>query len=553
MASYTEADVLVIGAGAGGGVMSKRLSDAGISVVCLEQGDWVHPMEHPHMTSEWEIEKRRGWSHDPNLRKLPADYPSTGDNPPLMYNAVGGSAIIYAGAWPRFKPVDFRRGTEHGVEGTIDWPISYEDLEPYYAINDDEIGVARRPGDPGNPPRHPGWGPAIAPGKVGNRLAGAFDKLGWHWWPADHAVLTRAKDGRLPCNNCGACLAGCPRNSIATTDVTYWPKALHNGVDLRTGARVEVINTANGRATGATYIERATGARHEVRAKIVVLAANGVGTPRLLLMSAQKGHPDGLANSSGLVGTHLMYHAWAFEDFWFDEPIEGYKAHEAAVLYSQEFYHSDPSRGFVNGFSIQVGRSSGPAHTALGTNSGNIAPWGEGHRDFFDNHFGSHLLVYIQGEDLPIRSNRVTLDDSVTDSDGLPGVHVEYRLHENDRRLLEFGRQRAREAADAAGGLIDASSSGNGGKDFPQPGWHLMGTARMGNSPENSVINKFNQAWDVPNLFITDGSAMATAGAVNPTSTLQAIAVRCAEYIKSNHAAILQQRSTPQNSELPAG
>ncbi|CCG02338.1 GMC family oxidoreductase [Blastococcus saxobsidens] len=553
MASYSEADVLVIGAGAGGAAVSKRLSDAGITVICLEQGDWVHPLQHPHFHSEWEIEKRRGWSHDPNVRQLPEDYPTTGNTPPLMYNAVGGSAIIYAGAWPRFKPVDFRRGTEHGVEGTIDWPISYEDLEPFYAINDAEVGVARRPGDPGNPARLPGWGPAIPPGKVGNRLARAFDTLGWHWWPADHSILTRPKDNRLACNACGPCLAGCPRHSIATPDVTYWPKALSNGVDLRTNARVERINVDKGRATGATYIDRRTGQRSEVRAKIVVLCANGVGTPRLLLMSAQAGHPDGLANSSGLVGTHLMFHAWAFEDFWFDEPIEGYKAQEAAVLYSQEFYNSDPDRGFVNGFSIQVGRSSGAAHSALGANSGNLAPWGAGHREFFNTHFGSHLLVYIQGEDLPIATNRVTLDSTVTDSSGLPAAHVNYELHENDRRLLAYGRERAREAAAVAGGLIDTSSSGSGGYDFPQPGWHLMGTARMGNTPEDSVTNKFNQTWDVPNLFIADGSSLPTSAAVNPTSTLQAVAVRCAEYIKDNHAEILGQKTTPRNHELPAG
>jgi choline dehydrogenase-like flavoprotein len=548
-----EADVLVIGAGAGGGAVAKRLSDDGIKVVCLEQGDWLHPMDRPHMSREWELEKRRAWSHDPNVRQGGEDYPSSGANPPLMYNAVGGSAQIYAGAWPRFKPVDFRRGTEHGLEGTIDWPISYEDLEPYYAINDAEVGVARQVGDPGNPLRAEGWGPAVAPGKVGLRMAKAFEKLGWHWWPADHALLTRPKDGRLACNACGPCLAGCPRHSIATPDVTYWPKALRNGVDLRTRARVQEITTAGGKATGAIYIDRDTGARHQVKAKIVVVCANGVGTPRLLLMSASAQHPDGLANSNGLVGKHLMYHAWAFEDFWFDGPTEGFKGPEAAVLYSQEFYHSDPSRGFVNGFSIQVGRSSGAAHAALGANSGNTAPWGPRHREFFNQHFGNHLLVYIQGEDLPVATNRVTLDTSITDSDGLPGVHVNYQLHENDQRLLTFGRERAREAAAASGGLIDASSSGNGGVDFPQPGWHLMGTCRMGSTPENSTTNKFNQTWDVPNLFIADGSSLPTSAAVNPTSTLQAVAVRCAEYIKANHAEILSQRTTPVDQTEPVG
>ncbi|TKG58800.1 GMC family oxidoreductase [Prauserella endophytica] len=551
MAAYTETDVLVIGAGAGGAAMSKRLSDDGIKVVCLEQGDWLHPMDHPHFYDGWELERHRAWSWHPNVRMFPEDYPITGNTEPMLMNGVGGSTLHYAGAWPRFKPVDFRKGTEHGVEGTIDWPISYEELEPFYFINDAEIGVARRTGDPGNPPRPEGWGPANRGGKVGHKMARGFDKLGWHWWPADNAILTVPKDARLPCNDCGFCLGGCPRHAIASTDVTYWPRALRNGVDLRTNARVERINAKNGRATGATYVDRITGSRHEVRARIVVVAANSIGTPRLLLLSAQEGHPDGLANSNGLVGTHLMFHSWSFEDFWFDEPLEGFKGPEPAVLYSQQFYDTDPERGFVNGFSLQVGTALGAANSALGTNTGNIAPWGAGHRKFFNEHFGRHALVYVQGEDLPVRTNRVTLDPEVTDSSGLPAPHVYYELHENDRRLIEWGRRRARQAADAAGGVIDTASTGIGGVEGPPPGWHIMGTCRMGNTPEDSVTNKWNQTWDVPNLFITDASSLTTGAAVNPTSTLQAVAVRCAEYIKRRHGDILAQTTTPANADAP--
>ncbi|WP_214370827.1 GMC family oxidoreductase [Pseudonocardia sp. H11422] len=551
MAAYTETDVLVIGAGAGGGAMSKRLSDAGIKVVCLEQGDWVHAMDHPHTYDGWEIERKRSWSFEPNVRQFPEDYPITGNTTPYTFTGVGGSTLHYAGAWPRFKPVDFRKGTEHGVEGTIDWPISYEELEPFYAINDAEIGVARRTGDPGNPARPEGWGPASRGGKVGHKMGSGFDKLGWHWWPADNAILTRTKDARLACNDCGFCLAGCPRHAIASTDVSYWPAALRNGVDLRVNARVEQINAKNGRATGATYIDRVTGQRHEVRAGIVVVAANSIGTPRLLLMSAQKGHPDGLANSGGLVGTHLMFHSWSFVDFWFDEPLEGFKGPEPAVLYSQEFYDTDPSRGFVNGFSLQVGTALGAATSALGTNTGNLAPWGAGHRRFFNEHFGRHALIYVQGEDLPVATNRVTLDPEVKDSSGLPAPHVHYELHENDRRLVGWGRERAQEAADAAGGVLDTASTGIGGIDGPPPGWHIMGTCRMGNTPEDSVTNKWNQTWDVPNLFITDASSLTTGAAVNPTSTLQAVAVRAAEYIKRRHRDIASQTTTPSNADAP--
>ncbi|WP_375492610.1 GMC family oxidoreductase [uncultured Jatrophihabitans sp.] len=547
----TTTDVLVIGAGAGGAAVSKRLSDKGIRVVCLEQGDWMHPMDHPHMYDSWELERLRAWSWLPNVRRLPEDYVTTGNAAPQMMNGVGGSTLHYAGAWPRFKPVDFRKGTIHGVADTIDWPISYEELAPFYDINDQEVGVGRRAGDPGNPPRPDGWGPASPGGRVGNVMARGFDRLGWHWWPADNAILTRPKDGRLPCNNCGSCLAGCPRHSINSVDTTYWPKALRNGVDLRTNARVAQVTVERGKATGAVYIDRLTGDHHEVRADIVVMAANSVGTPRLLLMSATPGHPDGLANANGQVGRHLIFHSWSFEDFWFDEPLEGFKGPEPATLYSQQFYDTDPDRGFVNGFSLQVGTALGAGNSALGTNTAHLAPWGAGHRDFFNSHFAHHALVYVQGEDLPVADNRVTLDPHEVDSDGLPAPHVHYDLHENDRRLIAWGRERAHEAAHAAGTVVDSASTGIGGESGPPPGWHIMGTCRMGSTPQNSVVNKWNQTWDVPNLFVADASALTTGAAVNPTSTLQAVAVRCAEYIARRHTDVLAQQSTPRNDDAP--
>ena len=543
-----ETDVLVIGSGMGGGAASLHLGEAGIKVMCLEQGDWCHPMEHPHLYSEWEIEKRRSWAYDPNVRRFDEDYPVTGETTCYMWNGVGGSTVHYAGHWPRFKPVDFRKGTEHGLEGTIDWPITYEELAPFYDMNDADVGISGLVGDSGYPEKPARHGPPVPPGKLGLRIAGGMDSLGWHWWPSDNAILTRAKDGRQPCNACGNCLSGCPRGSLGTVDVSHWPRAIRAGVDLRTNARVEqIILGKDGLANGVIYIDRLTGDRHVVRAGIVVLCANGIGTPRMLLMSAQKGHPDGLCNATGLVGTHLMHHSWAFIDCWFDEPLEGYKGAFGAPLYCQEFYDTDPDRDFVNGLTMQVGRSFGSAYTAMGTHTGNIAPWGKGHRKFFNDHFAHHLLVFMQGEDLPVRTNRVTLDPEVKDSDGLPAPHVHYEVPDNDTRLTTFGSDRIVQVAEAVGAVETKTT----GVISPPPGWHLMGTCRMGHTPEDSVTNKYNQCWEVPNLFIADGSSLTTGAALNPTSTIGAVAVRCAEYIKRNHSAILAQRKTPLNGDAP--
>ena len=150
-----------------------------------------------------------------------------------------------------------------------------------------------------------------------------------------------------------------------------------------------------------------------------------------------------------------------------------------------------------------------------------------------------------------MHTNRVTLDPDVTDSSGLPAPHVHYDLHENDRRLIEWGRVRAGEAARAAGNVTDHASTGVGGLAGPPPGWHIMGTARMGNNPDDSVVNRWNQTWEVPNLFVTDASALTSAGAVNPTSTLQAVAVRAADYIAKRFGDIVEQRRTPTNAEAP--
>jgi len=546
--SKDETDVLVIGSGMGGAAMSKRLVDAGFQVTCLEQGDWIHPAEYPHHYDEFDIERQRGWSYDPNVRQGDEDYPVTGNTTPYLINAVGGSTIHYAAHWPRLKPVDFRKGTEHGIAGNIDWPIAYEDLAPFYDINDAEVGISGYHGDPSNPPRTnaPRQEP-VRPGKLGKKFASGLDTLGWAWWPSDNAIITEARDGRLPCNACGNCLNGCPRGSLGSMDNSLLPKAIRKGLDLRPCARVSKIEVKDGKAVGAEYIDRATGATHFINAKIVVVAASGIGTPRLLLASAQKSHPDGLANGNGLVGTHLMHHSFAFVDCWFDEPIEGFKGAFGAPLASQEFYDTDTSRGFVNGLMMQVGRSFGSAYTAMGTHTAAVAPWGEGHRGFFDERFGRHLMVFMFGEDLPIRENRVTLDPSVTDSSGLPAAHVDFAVSENDRRLGEFGIERITDVANALGAL----TTNHTGVLSPPPAWHLMGTARMGNNPDDSVTNKYNQTWEVPNLFITDGSSMTTGGAVNPTSTIGAIATRAAEYIKANFSGIVAQSKTPSNSEAP--
>lgn len=518
-------DILVIGSGMAGAAVSKRLSDHGARVVCLEQGPWVLPVEHPHYSHEWEFELMRDWNRNPNLRRAATDYPVTpaGDiTAPMLMNVVGGSTTHYNAHWPRLRPSDFRKGIEHGLEGSADWPISYEDLAPYYEINDAELGASGIHGDPAVPPRSPRATKPLPFGAHGRRMAEAFEKLGWHWWPADNAIISEDYDGRVACNQCGSCRNGCPRGSLAMTTRTYWPKAIRNGVELRDLCRVERITTdEHGQADGAVYIDLRAGERKRQRASIVVLCASGFGTPRILLLSANGTHPNGLANSSGLVGRYLMHHAYAEQTIVFDEPVNSFSGAYGAPIYSQQFAETDVSRGCVNGFTFQIGRGSTAAHTAVNL------PWGKGHRDAFAGMFNHEIWFSVQAEDLPVHDNRVELDDARADSSGLPGLKLYWDFHPNDRRLVEWGVERAKELADAA----NAKALITSGPAVPNPAWHLLGTCRMGDDPETSVTDADHQAWDVPNLYICDGSSFVTSGAVNPTSTIGALALRCADRI----------------------
>ncbi len=218
-------DVLVIGAGAAGAAVAWMLARAGIGVTCLEQGDWVDPRAFPHWQADWELHRHTDWSAEPNVRRLPQDYPvNDAGSPitPLMYNAVGGSTIHWSAHFPRFRPSDFRVRTLDGVAD--DWPIDYATLEPFFDLNDRMMGVAGITGDPAYPPKSPRQTPPIPLDTLGATMARGFDRLGWHWWPSDSAILTRDYDGRRACINCGPCDLGCPTGAKASTDITYWPQ-----------------------------------------------------------------------------------------------------------------------------------------------------------------------------------------------------------------------------------------------------------------------------------------------------------------------------------------
>ncbi len=523
-------DALIIGAGASGAAFAWSLAKRGFDVLCLEQGGWVDASQYPSNQNDYEIHRQTDFNPDPNFRGLPEDYPvNDADSPiaPLMYNAVGGSTIHWSAHFPRFHPSDFKTRTLDGVAD--DWPLTYDDLEPYFDENDRIMGVAGMIGDTAYPQKSERQTPPIPLGKAGQVMATGFDKLGWHWWPSDSAILTAPYDGRAACNNCGPCDIGCSRGAKASTDITYWPKALALGAQLRTGCRVREITIGkDGLAKGALYYD-ADGELREQNAKSVILACNGIGTPRLLLNSASARFPDGLANSSGLVGKNLMFHPYAMVTGVFDERLDSYKGPMGASIISQEHYETDLSRGFSRGYAFQVVRSPGPVSVARGGIGGRRLDWGESHHAALAERLGRTMTIAVIGEDLPELHNQVALDDELTDSSGIPAPKISYTLSENSRRMMEHGIGTASEALRAAGAHTVTHNP-----LLRQAGWHLLGTARMGEDPDGSVVNKSGQSHDVKNLYIIDGSVFVTAGAVNPTSTIQAVALLMADDFARN-------------------
>ena len=531
-------DVIIIGAGAAGSAVAWRLSNLDLRVVCLEQGDYKSSDEFPSENIAWEEKKYSTHHVSPNVRRLESDYPINDSESVIAvanYNAVGGSTFLYSGHFPRFHPSDFR---VHSLDNVaLDWPLSYSELEPYFELNDQIMGISGLEGDPAYPPIK-NLLPPVPLGKLGERIAEGFNQLGWHWWPAYSAILTQIDDhnfkDRTTCRNIGPCNTGCPIGAKSSVDVAYWPKAIANGVELKTKCRVSrIFLKKDGFAGGVCFFDESNQSQ-QMEASIVVLACNGIGTPRILLNSSCEQYPNGLANSSDLVGRHLMFHPYGWVEGVFEEDLESHLGPQGCCLLSQEFYETDLKRGFVRGYTMQLLRGAGPLETAISGVNRRLISWGPDFHRSFRRRFGKVANLAIIVEDLPDFENRVTLDDHLCDQHGIPAPKVRYQLGDNSRKMMAHGLRHGKILMKTCGAL---STSAFG--PVRHTGWHLMGTARMGNDPKDSVVNRFGQSHDIPNLFIADSSVFVTSGGVNPMSTLQAVSLWIADGIRQELGDLL--------------
>ncbi len=530
-------DFIVVGSGAAGGVLAKELATAGHSVVVLEQGPWRKAADFRHdELGNWFLMDMVGSPAEfPQtfraLEKDPAQVTQNGV-PPLLYaRGVGGSSVHFTANFWRFRPVDFRERSLLGpIAGTgfADWPITYEELEPYYTKVDWEIGVSGAPG-PFDPPRsRPYPMPPLPVKSSGVLLERAATRLGWHAQPAPMAIASVPYQGRNACGHCGRCMAyGCEFGAKSSTLVTMIPLALATGrCELRpesTVFRVEL--NAAGRATGVLYWD-AAGGEHRQRARAVILAANGGETARLLLMSDSSLFPGGLANSSGMVGKNLMFNGQTATYGEFEHPLNEYKSVQVTRII-HDFYESDPRRGFYGGGGIDARMTFGPILYALNGLPPEEPKWGAGFKRALRHGFPRTMEIAGHTTSLPLESNSITLDPVVKDRWGRPALRVTYRDHPDDVRMMAFFIERAHELLEAAGarriwGPPAAETS---------LAAHLLGTCRMGTDPADSVVDTDHHTHDVPNLFICDGSSMVTSGRGQPTMTLQALAFRAGDRI----------------------
>ena len=528
-------DFLVIGTGAAGGVMAKELSTAGFRVVALEQGPYLGVKDYTH--DEIKYTYQPGLTNDPKVQPITYRKNESEQAKPLkaiMYGRqVGGGSVHFTANYWRFHESDFEERSQFGdVPGAdlADWPIKYGDLEPYYTKAEYDLGISGLGGaNPFEAPRSKPYPlPPMPVKSSGVLFERAAKKLGLHPYPAPMAILSQPYQGRAACVHCGFCeYFGCEMRAKSSTLVSVIPIAEKTGrCEIRPNSYVRKIETdAHGRATGAIYFDAN---RREVfqRAKAVVLCANGAETARLLLLSKSKRFPQGLANSSGLVGTHLMWDNGALAMGLFEHPLNEYKGIQVTrVLH--DYYRADPKRGFYGGAGIDARFNYYPANFALTGMPPDAPTWGAEYKKMLAEYFTHTMTVLAHTSSLPRRQNGISLDPDRKDAWGLPAMRVTFDPHPDDVTTIKWALTKQVEILEAAG----AKKTWTSGVTLADmmPSTHLMGTCRMGDDPKLSVVDRNNRAHDVPNLVIADGSSLVTSGRQQPTATIQALAYRAAD------------------------
>ncbi|MBL3584230.1 GMC family oxidoreductase [Rhodovulum sulfidophilum] len=508
--------VVIIGTGAGGGVLANELAQKGIKVVALEAGGRYLPEDY--INDEWESFGQLAWT-DP--RSTSGDWRGARDFPALpawIVKAVGGTTTHWAGASLRFQEHEWKAKTTYGpVQGANlhDWPIDAAEMEKWYDLAEKKMGVTRTNGLPGLP---------------GNNNYKVFEAgaraLGYKEVSTGRmAINSVERDGRLSCQQTGFCFQGCKWGAKWSTAYTEIPNGEATGnLEVREKAHAaRVLHDAKGKVTGVEYFD-AEGNLQMQKARIVCVAGNSFESPRLLLNSASSMFPDGLANSSGQVGRNYMRHMTGSVYASFEQPVRMWRGTTMAGIIRDEVRH-DPSRGFVGGYEFETISLGLPFMAAFLDPGG----WGREFTSALDA-YETMAGMWIVGEDMPQETNRITLNHDVTDQHGLPVVDVHFDDHPNDRAMRAHAYAQGRAIYEAVGATRTFPTP-------PYPSTHNLGTNRMSENPRDGVVNRWGQTHDVTNLFVSDGSQFTTGAAENPTLTIVALAIRQADHIAREMSA----------------
>jgi len=558
-------DVVIIGVGAAGGVLAAELGKAGMKVIGLERGPRLTTQDfNPH--DELRYFTRQDLR--PNIKRQPVTWRPNANaraNPiPVQNygNQAGGGTVHYGAVSWRFHEDDFRARSQtierYGASAIpedsslVDWPLSYADLEPYYDRIEYELGVSGKAGnlqgrkiDGGNvfeaPRRREFPLPPLVVDQAGAVFDAAAKKLSYHPFSTPRAILSKAYKGRPGCTYCGFCQAfGCHVGAKSSILVTVLPQADATGnFKLISGAMCYRVNSDDsGRVTGVAYYGP-DGSDNTIEAELVILTPFIYDNTRLLLLSKTDKFPNGLANSSGQVGKHLTAHMMPNVYVAFDDRhINNYmgpsaQKHTIDDFNADNFNHADV--GFIRGSQISVGTGNlegGPISLTTTAPPSGVPRWGAAYRDFLAKYYARHAAMVAQTENLPYADQTIDLDPNVRDAWGLPAPRLTYDWRRpNELARVEFMMKKMEEIGRAMGAThVWRAPLGPGA-----PGAHHEGGTRMGTDPKTSVVNRYGQSWDIPNLFVIGSSTFPSMSGFNPTLTIQALAYMSADAIVNRY------------------
>ncbi len=540
--SLNHLNAVVVGAGAGGGVVAKELSEAGLSVALLERGGWPDFEEHDHdelISQRTTVLGNAFGPDDARYRRVVVNrdgstrivLPSEGS-----YNnnaaCVGSGTVSYgAMAW-RFMEQDFRMRSTYGpLEGSTldDWPVSYAELEPFYEKAEWEIGVAGdMSANPFSPPRRKGYPmPPHSYEKEARILEPAAKRLGLHPFPIPMLRNTVAWGGRPACIRCRYCVGfACEVNAKNGTQNTVIPKAIATGnCEVRTGSVAsEIIVDERGRALGVKYFDEKDRQQFQT-ADLVIVSCSATETARLLLNSKSKLFPAGAGNRNDWVGRNLQGHAYTgawgiFEEETYDDIGPG------ASIAASDFNHGNAG---LKGGGMLANEFIRLPYLFAGRHAPGEPRWGKAHKDYQRKYFKRTVGVQGPVQEMPVFDARVEVDPSVKDYWGIPVVRLSGRRHPHDLENCRFLSSKAEAWVKEAGAIRTWTSVPGLGLSGGQ---HQAGTCRMGNDPKTSVTNRFGQIHDIDNLFVSDGSLHVTNGGFNPVLTIMALGYWVSDYIK---------------------